>query len=307
MRHRTSHIMMIRPAFFGYNEQTAKSNAFQNSVNNLEDANIQAIATQEFDRYVEELKKHGVTVNIIEDSLEPKKPDAVFCNNWVSFHEDGTVVLYPICTPNRRWERRRSVLDMIAKGYEIKDEIDFSHYEEDGKFLESTGSMVFDRKNNICYACLAIRTDKELIEMYCNKMGFELVLFDAVDQDGVPIYHTNVMMGLAQDYVVICLDSIRNESQRQVLINKFKETSKEIVAITHEQVMQFCGNVIELESKDGKSLLVMSDQAKNAFTTANKEIIERYSTIVSSPIETIEKIGGGGARCMVAEIFLPTL
>jgi len=273
----------------------------------LEDANIQALAIQEFDNYAEELKRNGVTVNIIEDSLEPKKPDAVFCNNWVSFHEDGTVVLYPICTPNRRWERRRAVLDMIAQGYDIKEEIDFSHYEEDNQFLESTGSMVFDRENKICYACLSIRTDQELLELYCQKLGFELMVFDSVDDGGQPIYHTNVMMGMAKDYVVICMESIPDPKQRQQLLDKFKATNKEVVDITYEQIMQFCGNVIELESKDGESLLVMSDQARDGFTDENKAIIERYSKIVSAPIYTIEQIGGGGARCMVAEVFLPPL
>ncbi|MGB0524704.1 MAG: citrulline utilization hydrolase CtlX [Flammeovirgaceae bacterium] len=307
MRQRTSHIMMIRPAFFGYNEQTAKSNAFQNSLNNLEDANIQAIATQEFEQLASEIKNHGVTVNIIDDSLEPKKPDAIFCNNWVSFHDDGTVILYPVCTPNRRWERRRSVLDMIGQGYHITNEIDFSHYEEDGKFLESTGSMILDRQHKVCYACLAIRTDKDLLQKFSEKMGYELVVFDSVDENGIPIYHTNVMMGLAMNYVVICMESIKDEAQRNQLIQKFKDTNKEIVDISLDQVKQFCGNVIELENKAGASLLIMSDRARHAFTPEHKAIIERHSTIVSAPINTIEKIGGGGARCMVAEVFLPPL
>lgn len=307
MRQRTSHIMMVRPAFFGYNEQTAESNAFQNSVDHLEDANVQGIAMHEFDAYVTELRMRGVTVSVINDSLEPKKPDAIFPNNWVTFHEDGTVVLYPMCTPNRRWERRRSIIDMMGTGYVIKEEIDLSHYEADDKFLEGTGSMILDRENRICYACNAIRTDQEILKEFCEKMNFEMILFDAVDPEGTPIYHTNVMMGLATDYVVICMESIQSKEQKQLLLDTFKRTNKELVDITHEQVTQFCGNVIELENDKGESLLVMSEQAERGFTTANKAIITKYSQILSSPLFTIETVGGGGARCMVAEVFLPPL
>lgn len=309
MRQRTSHIMMVRPASFGYNEQTAKSNAFQNSVDDLEveEDEVQQLAIKEFDAYAAALKQYGVTVNIIQDSKEPKKPDAIFPNNWISFHKNGAAVLYPVYSKNRQWERRRSILDLIGKGYQLTNELDLSHYEEDDKFLEGTGSMIFDRERDIVYACKSIRTDEDTLKDFCKKLDCKMIFFDSVDQDGFPIYHTNVMMGLATDYVIICLESIRDETQRNLLLKTFKETNKELIDISYEQVQQFCGNVIELADDQGKSLLVMSDRAREGFTPAQKEIIERYSTIVSSPISTIEDIGGGGARCMVAEIFLPLL
>ncbi len=305
MKQRTSQIMMVRPASFGFNEQTAKSNTFQTEVDSQENAMASEEAIAEFDNYVKVLQDAGVTVNIIQDSNEPKKPDAIFPNNWISFHENGQLVLYPMCTPNRRWERRRSILDMIGLGYTISNEIDLSHYEADEKFLEGTGSMILDRQNKICYACVSIRTDAVLLEEFCEKLDFEPVLFESVNENNFPVYHTNVIMGLAQDYVVICMESIPKESDKEMLLAKFAETGKEVVDISFEQVTKFCGNVIELESEDGESLLVMSEQAFNGFTDAQKKQIRQYSKMTYAPIYTIEKIGGGGARCMVAEVFLP--
>ncbi len=297
--------MMVRPASFGFNEQTAKSNTFQTEVDSQENAQASEEAIAEFDNYVKVLQDAGITVNIIQDSSEPKKPDAIFPNNWISFHEDGQLVLYPMCTPNRRWERRRSILDMIGLGYKISNEIDLSHYEADEKFLEGTGSMILDRQNKICYACVSIRTDVVLLKEFCKKLDFEPVLFESVNENNFPVYHTNVIMGLAQDYVVICMESIPKESDKKMLLEKFAETGKEVVDISFEQVTKFCGNVIELESNAGKSLLVMSEQAFNGFTDKQKKQIQQYSKMTYAPIYTIEKIGGGGARCMVAEVFLP--
>ena len=307
MKQRTSHIMMVRPVSFGFNEQTAKSNAFQHEIDQQENASAQQKAQSEFDAYVKILQEEGVTVNVIQDSQEPKKPDAIFPNNWVTFHQDGTLVLYPMCTPNRRWERRRSILDMIGMGYQINHEIDLSHYEEDEKFLEGTGSMILDRQNKVCYACLSIRTDEALLKEYCQKLGYEPVFFDSVDENGKAIYHTNVMMAMAEKYVVICMESIPDAQQKELLLEKFKETGKEVVDISFEQVKHFCGNVIELANQKGESLLIMSEQAYKAFNQDQKERIEQHSKMVYAPIYTIEKIGGGGARCMVAEVFLPTL
>ena len=307
MKQRTSHIMMVRPAAFGYNAQTAVSNAFQHQVSESENSEASLLALQEFDNYVQTLKEAGVTVNVIHDSPEPKKPDAIFPNNWVSFHEDGRVVLYPMCTPNRRWERRRSILEMLASGYTLSEEIDLSHYEADELFLEGTGSMILDRPNKLCYACLSIRTDKGLIDEFCEKIGYEAVVFHSTDAQNKAIYHTNVMMAMAKEYVVICMESVTNPAEKKLLLEKFEQTGKAVVDISLDQVNEFCGNVIELESKDGESLLVMSERAYKGFTQSQKEIIEAYSKMVYAPIYTIEKIGGGGARCMVAEVFLPAL
>jgi len=307
MKQRTSHILMVRPASFGFNSQTAESNAFQQKVSEQENSEAQQIAISEFEAYVKILQEAGVTVNVIQDSQEPKKPDAIFPNNWVTFHEDGQVVLYPMCTPNRRWERRRSILEMLASGYSIKNEIDLSHYEADELFLEGTGSMILDRQNNFCYACLSVRTDASILDDFCQKTGFEAVTFHSVDENNMPIYHTNVMMAVAEQYVVVCMESIKDEAERAMLLEHFDQTGKEVVDISFEQVKQFCGNVIELESNAGESLLIMSERAYKGFTEAQKTQIEQYSKMVYAPIYAIEKIGGGGARCMLAEVFLPTL
>lgn len=295
---------MVRPASFGYNPIAAESNHFQNKVD-LSDLEVKELAGNEFNAFAKALQQAGVTVNIVEDSPEPKKPDAIFPNNWGTYHEDGTVILYPMESENRRWERRRNILEMLGEGYEITDEVDLSHYEEDNKFLEGTGSLIFDRPNKLAYACVSTRTNDEVLKDWCSKTGYKAVLFHSVDANDRPIYHTNVMMGMAQNYVVICMESIKDEQERAMLREKFAETGKEIVDITLEQVSDFAGNVIELEDKDGNSLLVMSSRAYEAFLPAQKKIIERYSKMVHAPIPTIEKVGGGGARCMIAEVFLP--
>lgn len=297
---------MVKPASFAFNEHAAQTNHFQTQVKDLDAQSISQKAIEEFEGLANAIRDFGVTVNIVNDSVEPKKPDAIFPNNWATYHADGTVVLYPMCSPNRRWERRRSILDMLGQGYTINNEIDLSHYEEDGLFLEGTGSMVLDRPNKICYACLSERTDTQVIKEFCDKLGYEMILFHSVDAAGNAIYHTNVMMAMATDYVVICMASIGSEAERQILLQKFKDTGKELIDISFGQVTNFAGNVIELENGQGNRCLVMSSRAYSSFTAQQKFIIEQSSNIVHAPIETIEKIGGGGARCMVAEVFLPT-
>ena len=301
----TSHILMVRPAGFGFNPVAAESNHFQHKVEGLSESEVKELAMSEFSALSSALREAGVTVNIVEDSPEPKKHDAVFPNNWGTFHQNGTVVLYPMELENRRWERRRNILEMLGEGYKIENEIDLSHYEEDNKFLEGTGSLIFDHPNRLAYACVSTRTNDEVLGDWCKKIGYQAVLFHSVDANGHPIYHTNVMMSMATNYVVICMESIKDEEEKLMLKAKFEETGKALVDISLEQVSNFAGNVIELEDQHGNSLLAMSSRAYGAFTAEQKALIEQYSKIVHAPIPTIEKVGGGGARCMIAEVFLP--
>ncbi|MEM1135374.1 MAG: arginine deiminase-related protein [Bacteroidota bacterium] len=301
----TSHIMMVSPANFGHNEQTAGTNLFQidEAIGNPD--KIKEMALAEFNDFVDVLKKNGITVNVIYDTPEPIKPDAIFPNNWVSFHNDGTVVLYPMYSENRRWERRRSILELIGGSYEIKREVDFSYYEEEQKFLEGTGSMVWDKSTHNCFACLSMRTHVEVLQDFCEKMGYHLIRFESTDNQGFPIYHTNVMFSISSKYAILCLDSIRLEQEKEMIIHYLEEAGKEIISISMSQMFQFCGNVLELGNKQGESLLVMSEKAYLSFLPEQIQTIEKYSKIIHSPLSTIEKLSGGGARCMIAEIFLP--
>ncbi len=282
----TDTVLMIRPVRFAYNTQTATTNAFQNSPTmNAEETQTQALA--EFDGFVQVLQENGVNVIQVFDTLEPHKPDSIFPNNWISFHEDGTVVLYPMLTENRRWERRRSILDLIRQGFQIHNEIDLSHYEQDNKFLEGTGSMILDRANKICYACLSPRTDKEVLDDFATKLGYKVVSFTSLDANGIQIYHTNVVMCIANTCCVICLDTIRNTEERTKVVQTIIDSGKEIIEISLEQMNRFAGNMLELHNAKGENLLIMSEQA--------------YKSLDVAQISQ----GGGSARCMLAEVFLP--
>ncbi|WP_020527132.1 citrulline utilization hydrolase CtlX [Flexithrix dorotheae] len=305
MKTRTANIMMVRPSSFGVNQQTAETNAFQKTIPKLDDDEIRDKAIQEFDHMVQTLKANGIKVAVIFDSKEPEKPDAIFPNNWVTFQEDGTVVLFPMCAPNRRFERRRSILDLIGSQFEILNEVDLSHYEEDNIFLEGTGSMVLDKANKICYACISERTYPELLKEYCEKFSYKPVIFEALDEQDFPIYHTNVMLSVADKFVVVCLDSVKNPEEKENLVSHFKSTNKEIINISFSQMKSLAGNVIELENDKGENILVMSEQARQSFREEQLQIINKFAKIVAVPIPTIERIGGGGTRCMIAEIFLP--
>ncbi|MCU0393490.1 MAG: arginine deiminase-related protein [Thermoflexibacter sp.] len=300
----TNTVLMIRPVRFTYNAQTALTNAFQNNVS-ADAVKTQDLALGEFDGFVKILKDKGVNVIQVFDTPEPHKPDSIFPNNWVSFHDDGTVVLYPMLTENRRWERRRSILDLIREGFEINNEIDLSHYEAENKFLEGTGSMVLDRENKICYACLSPRTDTEVLSDFGKKLGYQIVAFTSLDEKGKEVYHTNVMMCVAQKYVVICLDSIKDEAECEKVIFAIHQSGKEIIPISFSQMNQFAGNMLELHNAQGQSLLIMSEQAFKSLVPAQIAQIEQYSKIVSAPLYTIETNGGGSARCMLAEVHLP--
>ena len=294
---------MIRPVNFGFNEQTAGSNAFQNR--NAAQQQVQDKALAEFDNLVSVLKENGVEVIVIDDTPEPHTPDSIFPNNWVSFHQDGNVFLYPMMAENRRLERREDIIMQLEDEFKINHIIDLSRFEHEHKFLEGTGSMVLDRENKIAYACLSPRTDKDVLDLFCAQGGYKPVLFHAVDENDMDIYHTNVLMCIGSKFAVICLDSIADEKEKAEVVASLKATNKEIVAISFAQMNQFAGNMLELKSKSGESLLVMSQNAYQSLTQGQKASLEKYCKIVYADINTIENNGGGSARCMIAEVHLP--
>ncbi|MEE6187503.1 hypothetical protein PIECOFPK_00010 [Mycovorax composti] len=297
----TSHILMVRPAAFGYNPQTAVNNVFQQETSATD---VQTKALQEFDHFAEVLQQNGVNLTIVQDTNEPHTPDSIFPNNWISFHEDGTVALYPMFALNRRVERDKNVLDVIKERFHIRTTLDLTHYEGQDLFLEGTGSMVLDRDFELAYACLSPRTSPSVLYDFCDAMGYRPVLFEAYDKKGKEIYHTNVMMCIADEYVVICLEAIKDDVQRQMLLSQFAETGKSIVEISMEQMFHFAGNMLQIHNNSGEPLLVMSSQAYHILTNEQRDFLRSFNPIVHAPLATIEAHGGGSARCMMAEIFL---
>ena len=298
----TSHLLMIRPVRFEFNAQTAVNNAFQVPDQGKD---IASIAQKEFDDFASLLQNKGIDVSIVNDSPEPHTPDSVFPNNWISFHADGTVILYPMFAENRRLERKPEVLEQIRNKFEIAQLHDLSKRELQQQFLEGTGSMVLDRSDRIAYACLSPRTHPAVLEEFAQISGYRIVAFDAVDGKGLPIYHTNVMMCVADRYVVICLDSIRDALQRTQVNEVIRQTGKEIIPISLEQMQHFAGNMLQVENRNGEKFLVMSSQAYASLDAVQQAKLEAYNPILHSPLDTIEKNGGGSARCMMAEVFLP--
>ena len=299
----TSHILMIRPVHFGYNAETAINNAFQ--VKGA-DADVQQKALKEFDDLVKVLRDNAVDVTVVEDTPVPHTPDSIFPNNWVSFHQDGSMFLYPMYAVNRRAERKDHVLDAITKKFSVSKKIDLSPYEQDNLFLEGTGSMVLDRDNRIAYACISPRTDQKVFVEFCRELNYKPIVFAATDGNGQPIYHTNVLMCVADRFVVICLESITNPQEQQMVSETIIKSNKKIVAITLHQMQHFAGNMLQLENGSGEKLLVMSTQAYEALTTEQLQELNRYNRIIHTPLSTIEKNGGGSARCMIAEVHLPS-
>ncbi len=302
----TSHILMIRPVRFGFNEQTAESNAFQNAgaAAQLKDT-AQQRALEEFNQMVNCLREVGVDVIVVDDTPEPHTPDSVFPNNWVSFHQDGTVCLYPMQAENRRLERSLQVIEDLEKRFFIENVIDFTNYESTGKFLEGTGSMVLDRVNKIAYACLSPRTNPDVLNDFAEKLGYRIVSFHATDNQGKEIYHTNVVMSVGDSFAVVCLECIRNEKERFHVRNALERSGKEVIAITMKQLNHFAGNMLQVINQRGERLLVMSSQAYASLSPAQIRTLEKYARLVQSGLDTIETNGGGSARCMMAEIFLP--
>ena len=295
---------MISPVNFGFNAETAVNNAFQ--VKNA-DTGVQEKALKEFNDFVSLLRENGVDVTVVEDTRLPHTPDSIFPNNWVSFHHDGTLMLYPMYAENRRAERKAHVLEAINKKFRVSNRIDLSIYESDNIFLEGTGSMVLDRDNRIAYACLSPRTSEKALSEFCNKMNYTPIVFNATDGNGRDIYHTNVLMCVADRYVVICLESITDPEQQQMVSQAITDSKKNIVAITLHQMQHFAGNMLQVENDKGEKLLVMSTQAFEALTTEQFHELTRYNRILHSPLNTIETNGGGSARCMMAEVHLPLL
>jgi hypothetical protein len=298
----TSHILMIRPVNFGYNPQTAVNNAFQVADS---DPYVQQKALEEFDRFVKVLQQHKVDVTVVQDTPDPQTPDSIFPNNWISFHEDGGIVLYPMYAENRRLERKQHVLDTLDKKFIIRQQADLSFYEASNRFLEGTGSMVLDRENKIAYACLSPRTDKTVLDDFCNRLGYQPVVFTAVDTNGTAIYHTNVMMCVADRYVVICLDAIPNEAERKQVTAAIRNSGKAIIPIRTDQIQHFAGNMLQVENEEAEKLLVMSTQAYESLDQDQINQLLQFNDIVHSPLTVIEKNGGGSARCMMAEVHLP--
>jgi hypothetical protein len=298
----TPAILMIRPVNFAYNAQTAVNNAFQVAGNTQD---VQQKALKEFDDFVSKLRDNGIDVLVINDTPEPHTPDSIFPNNWVSFHSDGSVVLYPMYAHNRRLERKPNVLEKIKDRFTVSHILDLSDHENQEKYLEGTGSMVLDRQKKIAYACLSPRTDKDLLTEFCNKMNYQPVVFTAVDKKGKQIYHTNVMMCVGDQYIVICLESISDAEERTMVAATIKNSGKEIIEISVAQMNQFAGNMLQVYNSKGEKFLVMSTCAYHSLTDKQIKTLTSYNKIIHSPLDTIEINGGGSARCMMAEVHLP--
>lgn len=304
----TNTILMIRPVSFRMNEQTAVNNYFQEDID-MENVEINLMAQQEFDAFVSTLKSKGVNVIVVNDTAEPDTPDSIFPNNWISFHADGTVGIYPMFAENRRKERREDLLDVLEeKGFVINDIVDYTAAEEEGVFLEGTGSILLDRVNEKAYCALSERADEELFIEFCEDFEYTPVIFIAnqtVEGTRMPIYHTNVMMCMAEEFAVICLDAIDDKKEKKNVLNHLKEDHKKVMIITEEQMHHFAGNMLQVLGKDDKRYLVMSSAAYNSLTQVQIKDFETYGEIIHSSLKTIETCGGGSARCMMAEVFLP--
>lgn len=305
MKQSTSNILMIRPASFQFNYETAQSNEFQTNIEDLGKEEILRTAQQEFDKMVTELTAEKINVHVIEDTPQPEKPDAIFPNNWISMSQDGTITIFPMKNYNRQLEKRQDIIDTIQAKYHVTRVLDLSEIEQKDIALEGTGSIVFDHTNRVAYACLSPRTELALYQDYCRQINYEAVSFHSFDNSGTLIYHTNVVMCIGSGYVVIGLDTVTNEAERAMLEAKFKSTNLEVVYLSNEQLLEsFAGNMLQVENKDGELFLVMSRRAFRALTESQKMQIEKYAAILPVSIDLIETIGGGSARCMMAEIFL---
>lgn len=303
-----ANIIMIRPVKFRMNEQTAVNNFYQQSAKGMTPQEISQMAIKEFDDLVDKLKAHGVNVMVIQDQEEPSTPDSIFPNNWVSFHNDGRISLYPMFAKNRRQERRVDLMNELeSAGFSNSEIVDFTHYEEENKFLEGTGSLVLDRDNKIAYAANSERTHPELIEVFCKEFGYNSVSFHAmqnVEGERAPIYHTNVMMCIGKNIAMVGLECIDDLEEREVLRKAILDSGKELLELTESQINQFAGNMLELESKEGEPLIVMSDRAYSSLESYQIEVLEKHGKIIKSKLDLIEQLGGGSARCMIAENFL---
>ncbi|HBE11718.1 MAG TPA: amidinotransferase [Flavobacteriales bacterium] len=309
MNQSTSSVFMVRPHSFRKNEETATNNHYQRDIAQASPEEIIERAQEEFDGLVGQLKAAGVEVVVFDEAEPHETPDALFPNNWVSTHADGTVALYPMFAPNRRTERREDIPLVLEHqfGFDVRQIIDFTEFESHNKFLEGTGSIVLDRVNRKAYAALSDRTDARALEHFCDQLDFEPVAFKAfqtVDNQRLPIYHTNVMMSIGSGYAVVCLNCIDSDEERKQVVDAIAQDGLELIAITEEQVNQFAGNMLELTGDDGP-VLVMSASAYQSLVPEQIEKLQQHTTLLHAPLPTIETCGGGSARCMIAEIHLP--
>lgn len=305
----TRQVLMIRPANFRMNDQTAVNNYFQSQISNLSVDEIHREAQSEFDGFVNILRNYGVSVIVVEEESLNDTPDVIFPNNWVTFHEDGTMVLYPMFAENRRLERRSDIIDIMSSyGYKVEKILDLSAAELKGQFLEGTGSMVLDRKNKIAYCAISPRSNESVLEDFCRKLSYRAVSFTAnqtVGSERVPIYHTNVMMAIAETFVILCLDSVDDPEDKKKLQSSFCESGKQLITVTEDQIRRFAGNMLQVIGTEDKRFLVMSDAAFNSLSHEQLLLIRAHCDIIHAPLTVIETCGGGSARCMLAEVFLP--
>jgi len=309
MQQITNTILMIRPVSFRMNEQTAVNNYYQKVLESLNPETVQFKALQEFDNFVDKLRNVGVQVIVIDDTKDTNTPDSIFPNNWISFHENGDVALYPMFAENRRLERREDVFTILeGHNFEIENVIDYTSAEEEGLFLEGTGSLVLDRVNRKAYCALSPRADEDLFIEFCEDFEYtpvSFVSYQTVNDKRLPIYHTNVMMCIAEEFAIICLDSIDDKKDKKNVIKHLKEDHKEIITISEKQLEQFAGNMLQVLGNNDEKYLVMSQSALESLNKGQLNAISKYCKIISSSLDTIEACGGGSARCMMAEVFLP--
>lgn len=309
MNQTTNSVLMIRPVAFRMNEQTAVNNYYQKVLDNLSPETVNTKAQQEFDTFVKKLRTVGIDVTVVDDTQSPDTPDSVFPNNWISFHENGDVVLYPMFAENRRLERREEILDLLEdNGFQVNDIMDYTSAEEDHFYLEGTGSIILDRENQKAYCALSPRADEELFIEFCEDFEYAPIIFEAyqtINNERKLIYHTNVMMSIGDTFAVICPESIDDKKERKMVIDSLKADGKEIISLTEAQINNFAGNMLELKGSNDRRYLVMSTAAHQSLTKKQIAQIEEHVTIISSNLDTIEACGGGSARCMIAEIFLP--
>ena len=306
MKQITKNILMIEPVSFNYNAETALNNYFQKSDINFSESQIQKKALEEFNNFVKLLRSKQVNVHVIKDTIHPLTPDSIFPNNWISFHSNGEVLIYPMFANNRRLERRTEIIEQLQNEYFVSEVKSLVHYEDKSIFLEGTGSMILDRTNKICYASISLRTNKSIVLDFCDQLNYKPVLFNSfqdVDGKRLPIYHTNVMMCVASDFAIVCLDAIDSQDEKNSVINSLITTNKEIIQISELQANKFAGNMLQVQGD--KKYLIMSESAFNSLSKEQIQKIESYCSILYSDLKTIEKFGGGSARCMMAEIFLP--
>ncbi len=299
----TSTILMVRPAAFGFNKETAANNYFQSNPN-IDKIELQQKAVAEFDNMVEILLSHSINVVVIEDSKEPPKPDAIFPNNWLSTSPNGLVCIFPMFAPNRRIEKREAILDQLAKEFIVHDMQDWSEYEVEGRFLEGTGSMIIDYDNKMIYACVSERTSLSVLEKYAATNGFQAIVFLATDKNGMPVYHTNVVMTLGEGFCVLCEEAIDEEWELIAVRQLLESTNHSIIAITREQMHQFAGNMLQVKNSTGEKFLILSETAYRSLRKEQKQMLEAYATLLPIAVPTIEEVEGGSVRCMMAEIFL---